>query len=59
LYTHIFSSAIGGMNGAIKSIFGIIFLASQQHYYYLEPSPAFLASVLAVKHEITFLLTVG
>ena len=57
LYTHIFSSAIGGVNGAIKSIFGIIFLASQQHYSYLEPSPAFLASVLALKiHEITSLL---
>ena len=57
LYTHIFSSAYGFMNDAIKSIFGIIFLASQQHYYYLEPSPAFLASVLGLKiHEITFLL---
>ena len=58
LYTHIFSSANDGMhNDTIKSIFGIIFLASQRQYYYLEPSPAFLASALALEtHEITLLL---
>jgi hypothetical protein len=56
MYTHIFSSANGVHFDTIKSIFGIIFVASQPQYYYLEPSLVFLESALALEMHETILL---
>ncbi len=57
LYTHIFSSANGAHNDSIKSIFGIMSLASQPQYSYIEPSLEFLALALDLEtHEIILLL---
>jgi hypothetical protein len=57
LYTHIFSSANGIHNHTINSIFGIIFLASQPQYDYIEPSVALLECALALEaHEVILLL---
>ena len=57
LYTHIFSSLNGIHNDAIRSIFGIIFLASKPQYEYIEPTLAFLEVALGLEtHEIIILL---
>jgi hypothetical protein len=57
LYTHIFSSANGAHNDTIKGIFGVISLASQPQYGYIEPSLEFLESALDLEaHEIILLL---
>ncbi len=57
LYMHIFFSANSIHSDAIRSIFGIIFLASKPKYDYLKPGLAFLELALNLEtREIILLL---